>query len=300
MVGKKIKILFIGTVLFSKKALKKLIELDANIIGVCTKRSSKFNSDFSDLVPICNQGKIPYKIVRDINSKDNLKWIYNLGPDIIFCFGWSDLIKKELLNLPPMGIIGYHPAKLPQNRGRHPLIWSLALGLEKSASTFFFMNEHADSGDIISQKNFHIFSSDNAQALYTRVVNIALMQIEKILSQLENKKFKRIKQKNSLVNNWRKRSILDGRIDFRMNSEAIYNLVRALSFPYVGAHVKYKNKNVRIWEVSIVKNSYIKKNIESGKILDCIENKILVKTYDGAVEILKHEFTKTPKVGEYL
>lgn len=36
-----------------------------------------------------------------------------------------------------MGVLGYHPAKLPQNRGRHPLIWALALGLKKSASTFF-------------------------------------------------------------------------------------------------------------------------------------------------------------------
>ena len=40
------KILFIGTVEFSKIALKKLIELNAQVVGVCTKEKSEFNSDF--------------------------------------------------------------------------------------------------------------------------------------------------------------------------------------------------------------------------------------------------------------
>ena len=37
-----------------------------------------------------------------------------------------------------MGVLGFHPSELPKNRGRHPLIWALALGLKKSASTFFY------------------------------------------------------------------------------------------------------------------------------------------------------------------
>ena len=40
------KILFIGTVEFSYRALKKLVELNADIVGVCTKDKSNFNSDF--------------------------------------------------------------------------------------------------------------------------------------------------------------------------------------------------------------------------------------------------------------
>jgi methionyl-tRNA formyltransferase len=150
------RIVFIGTVEFSLKSLEKLIFLDANIVGVCTKELSKINSDFADLVPLCQENQIPYRLVTDINSRENLEWIGNLNPDIIFCFGWSSLIKKELLELAPMGIVGYHPAKLPENRGRHPLIWALFLGMKQSASTFFFMDEGADSGDILSQVDFEI------------------------------------------------------------------------------------------------------------------------------------------------
>lgn len=172
------KILFVGTVEFSYKALEKLIELKAELVGVCTKDKSNFNSDFADLTLLCEENKIPYKFVDDINSKENIEWINTLNPDIIFCFGWSNLIKKELLNLPIMGVIGYHPASLPQNRGRHPLIWALVLGLNQSGSTFFFMQEGADDGDILSQKEFEILYEDDAKSLYNKVSKIALNQIQ--------------------------------------------------------------------------------------------------------------------------
>ena len=292
------KILFIGTVEFSKIALQKLIELNAQVVAVCTKEKSEFNSDFADLRPLCEKNKIPFKLVNDINSKDNYNWIKSLNPDIIFCFGWSNLLKKNILTLTPMGVLGFHPSKLPKNRGRHPLIWALALGLKKSASTFFFMDEGIDSGEILSQKDFDILSTDDAQILYDKFVNIALLQIEEFLPQLEKKTYQTIKQNDEVSNIWRKRAKIDGQIDFRMGSRAIYNLVRALTKPYVGAHINYKDKEIIVWKVEIIENKQY--NIESGKVLDISEDKILVKTYDGAIKIIHHEFKKLPNVGEYL
>ena len=292
------RILFIGTVEFSLKALEKLIELGADIVGVCTKEKSSFNSDYADLTKICKINQIPYKYLDNINSRESIEWIKKLNPDIIFCFGWSSLIKKELLELPEMGILGYHPANLPQNRGRHPLIWALALGLKKSASTFFFMKEGADDGDILSQKEFFIEYEDDAGSLYEKVTKIALKQIEEFLPQLEDKTFKVIKQDDTKANIWRKRSKQDGQIDFRMSSYAIYNLVRALTKPYPGAHLLYKGEDIKIWKVQEEECNL--PNIEPGKVLEVKENTILVKCYDKAIRILEHEFNPTPKVGEYL
>ena len=292
------RILFIGTVEFSYKALKKLIELNAEIVGVCTKKKSDFNSDFKDLTPLCMKVDIPFKYVDDINSNENIDWIRSLSPDIIFCFGWSNLIKKDLLSLPKMGVVGYHPALLPKNRGRHPLIWALALGLNVSGSTFFFMTEGADDGDILSQEKVEILYEDDAKSLYDKVSNIALRQIETFLPKLQNNSFEIIKQKNDLANVWRKRGKVDGRIDFRMTSRAIYNLVRALTKPYVGAHVEYNGQDISIWKVEEVE--FDQNNIEFGKVLENNGKSFIVKTYDKAIRIIDHDFKELPKVGEYL
>jgi len=292
------KVVLIGSVEFSLRALEKLIAIDVDLVGVCTKKSSTFNSDFFDLKPLCDINEVPCLYVDNINSTKNVEWIKNLNPDVIFCFGWSSLIKKDILAVAPMGVIGYHPAKLPKNRGRHPLIWALALGLKESASTFFFMDEDADTGDILSQVDFEISYQDDVRNLYDKVVEIALIQIEEFIPALEKGTYTRIKQNEKESNSWRKRNELDGEIDFRMNSRSIYNLTRALTRPYVGAHIKFNEINYSVWKVK--ESNDFQENIEPGKVLRVFDKIFVVKSYDGAIEIIEHNFKEMPKVGEYL
>ncbi len=292
------RVFFVGNVIFSKFALLKLIDLKVEIIAVATKSRSDFNSDHFDLSELCKAYAIPSKYVRDINAPHIVGWIRSLCPDIIFVFGWSSLMKKELLDLPPMGILGFHPALLPTNRGRHPIIWALALGLKETASSFFFMDEGADSGDLLSQKSIDISYSDDASSLYDKICKTASSQLDEFLPQLQNNLYECISQKNAPTNYWRKRSLLDGQIDFRMSSRAIYNLVRALARPYVGAHLLVECVEVKIWKINEVEFNI--PNYEPGKVLNITDNTILVKTYDGAIEIVEHEFKTLPKVNTYL
>ena len=292
------KIIFIGTVEFSLKALEKIMDIGGEVVGVCTKESSGFNSDYADLVPLCNKYKIPYKHVVDINDSKTVEWVRSLSADVIFCFGWSSLIKKELLLLTELGVVGFHPSLLPLNRGRHPVIWALALGLKKTGSTFFIMDEGADSGDILSQKEIEITIEDNASSLYGKVVGSALLQIEDFLPQMVDKSYSLKKQDSLTFNTWRKRGPADGKIDFRMSSRTVYNLVRALDKPYVGAHIEYKNDQVCVWQCIEIESGL--RNVEPGKVLDVSVNGILVKTSDAAILIVNHEFKKLPYVGEYL
>jgi methionyl-tRNA formyltransferase len=293
------RIVFIGAVEFSARMLSKLIDIKADVVGVITKNKSNFNSDYCDLVPMCNGASIPYKITSDVNSCDVIDWISSLTPDVVFCFGWSNLIKKDLLNLTELGVIGFHPAKLPTNRGRHPIIWALALGLKETASTFFIMDEGADSGDILSQKMVSISYEDDAKSLYSKIIDTAAEQLEQMYSELKNRNLVRIKQDDKNANYWRKRVEQDGLINFNMSSRAIYNLTRALSKPYVGAHIIYERKKVSVWKVEEISSKSMD-NIEPGKILGVSNNLIDVKCYDGVIRIVDHEFKTPPEVREYL
>ena len=292
------RIIFIGCVELSANLLKTLISKKVNIVGICTKKISNFNSDHFDLSLIAKSSSIPFIYTIDINSDETINWIKNLNPDIIFCFGWSSLLKKDLLRIPPMGTLGFHPSELPFNRGRHPLIWALALGLEKTASTFFFMNEGADTGDILSQRKLKIESFDNANTLYKKVIEIAKSQIKEFLPSLINKSFTVTKQNHNNSNSWRKRGVMDGQIDWRMSSESIYNLIRALTKPYVGAHFIYQNKKVKVWEAKIVNNH--NKNIEPGKVLSLVDGGFIIKVGDNSIRIIKMDPLINIKVGEYL
>lgn len=293
------RIALIGNVAFSKSALLKLIQFNENIVTVITKEYSAFNADHVNLAEVCRQYDLEYKTVTDVNDVNVLNYLRSKQPDIIFCFGWSQLIKKDLLNLSTMGVIGFHPALLPQNRGRHPIIWALVLGLTETGSTFFFMDEGADSGDILSQRKIKIDYTDDAAGLYAKITDTALDQIEEFLPGLKNHTFQRIKQDHSQANYWRKRVEKDGEIDWRMSSTSIYNLVRALTKPYVGAHFNYKNNQVKIWQVVEVKMDCYS-NIEPGKIIEVADKTFLVKTGKDCIRVLRHELPEQLKEGQYL
>jgi len=294
------KIVFIGTVEFSKRILARLVRLDIDIAGVLTKKASSFNSDFADLSDICKKRKINYKYVNSINSKVAVDFINKAAPDVIFCFGWSEILGKRLLNIAPLGVIGYHPAMLPQNRGRHPLIWALALGLKATGSTFFFMDKGADSGNILSQRKIKIDYTDNAGTLYEKIVRTAVNQIEEFIPHLKDGSYASIKQDERRASYWRKRYTEDGRIDWKMSSTAIYDLVRALTKPYIGAHFLYKDKEIKVWNATEVKTrSY--DNVESGRVIEALTGKhLLIKAGQHCIKIPQDRSNKCIRKGEYL
>ena len=48
-----------------------------------------------------------------------------------------------------------------------------------------------------------------------------------------------------------------------MSTDAITNLVKALTLPYVGAHIEYLDEDVKIWRVKKEKNSQYFFNVKN-------------------------------------
>ena len=191
---KKLRVLFIGSSISSKILLKKSVELKLNIVGVCTKSKSK-NLDFCNLKYEFKGLKAPFRYVNDINSATNYKWIKNKKPDLIFCFGWSSILNYKIIKLAKKYVLGFHPSELPKNKGRHPIIWALALGLKKTASSFFVIkDEIPDSGNIISQKKILIKYTDDANSLYKKIMKVAQNQLKEVVNKIKSKKKKILTQ----------------------------------------------------------------------------------------------------------
>jgi methionyl-tRNA formyltransferase len=292
------RIVFIGAVEFSLRALERLLAMKAEVVGVCTLRESKHNADHADLAILCERNSVPWIYAEDINSAETLDWIEDRAPDVIFCFGWSRLLKRNLLSAAPLGVVGYHPAALPANRGRHPLIWALVLGLEKTASTFFFMDEGADSGDILSQREIVIDDEDDARALYDKLTGSALQQIEEFVPRLASGSYRRQKQDERLANTWRKRGMADGKIDWRMSARSIHNLVRGLAKPYVGAHFVVDGMEIKVWKTSVLDDA--PRNMEPGRVLAQKNSGPVVKCGEDAICLLVTEPPFQPAIGSYL
>ena len=86
-----------------------------------------------------------------------------------------------------------------------------------------------------------------------------------------------------------------------MPARGVYNLVRALTRPYVGAHIHFDSKPFKIWSVSEKVGHYLPIT-EPGKVVavDSMTNAFTVKCGTDAITVVEHELQSLPKTGDYL
>lgn len=292
----------IGCVQFSCAMLEQVLTYDdVEVVGVVTRRSSAFNADFCSLEPLAEEHGIPVFVDVGNQQERMARWIAERSPDVVYCFGWPYLLAAEVLDASPFGVVGYHPTELPMNRGRHPIIWALVLGLERTASSFFRMDEGADSGDLLSQELVAIGPEDDASSLYRRLTEVAARQLGPMTAAIADGTMTPTPQDHRRANHWRKRSRDDGRIDWRMASTTLHDLVRALTRPYPGAHVELDGEAYPVWRTAVVDGEHEDVgNREPGRLLRVEGDHLDVRCGIGVIRLLEHELPTTVTERSYL
>ena len=286
------RIVFIGAIEFSRCCLNEILKSGGEVVGIFTiaKELAHRHSDYADLLEIGDNYGIPTYSVKNINAPHNIQLLRSLEADVIFIFGWSQLVSEYILKLAPLGCIGTHPALLPRNRGRHPIIWALVEGLEESGLTFLYLDEGTDSGDILWQKSFPITLEDNAASLYKKIEVLACEAIREFLIQLEQGTAPRIAQDHSKATYWRKRTEKDGEIDWLASSMKTYNQIRALARPYVGAHTHLGSEKLLVWRAGLPDRILPHQDLElqPGIVLALTNKGFDVRTGDGYLTVLEY------------
>lgn len=295
-----VRAFFIGCVQSSEVAFETLVaDPKVDLRGVLTLRASKFNADFIDIAGRADAAGIPVHFAEDMDKSALPDLLRKAEVDVVFVIGWSRLLAADALDVPAIGTVGFHPAQLPANRGRHPLIWALALGLEQTASTFFLMDEGADSGPILSQVPIGIEDGDDAGSLYHKMLEAVPDQLRAIVARMADGTLDPQPQDHAQATYWRKRGAADGLIDWRMPATGIYNLVRALTRPYIGADFRLGDDLVKLWRCAVYEGE-VPTNAEPGKILDAGSDGAVIKAGIGAVRLIETSDMPQLVKGEYL
>ena len=235
---------------------------------------------------------------KDFNANIYIEIIRNLRPDFIFVAGWSGLLSKDLISIPSKGAIGFHPSKLPKDRGRSVLAWQIEEGYMETALTMFYYNELPDCGDIIAQERIKIERNDYINDILNKVDNAAYNLMRAYFPLLRIGAAPR-KQQDITEGNFRRlRTDRDSLINWDQNAEVIYNKIRAISMPYSGAFFYHDSQKVMVWgseivEIEIINNLYGKQSHTPGTLVKKLDkNKAIVKCRDKYLKIRIDDFVK--------
>lgn len=200
-------------------------------------------------------------IYRETDVNRLTKTIEAVKPDFILVVGWSYMLGPGLLSAATKGVIGFHPSRLPADRGRSVLAWQISEGYKESAVTMLHLDERPDAGDIIAQEPLPIAEDDYIEDVLNKVEFTIAAMIKKYLPLLADDRAPRLPQNHSRSNYRRLRTSADSLINWNAGVHAIYNHIRAISRPYPGADLLLNREPRKVWR-SRIKNVSQKKSIQ--------------------------------------
>jgi methionyl-tRNA formyltransferase len=263
--------------------LEELSELGAEISHVFTRPERENISDQADIEAFTDTNDIPLSRVESVNTPAAKSTIQDCDPDLLFIIGWSQLVDAEVLALPNDAALGMHPAPLPRGRGRAPLAWSLIKGLDETALSFFHLVEEADASDIVGQQPLPIEIQDDAQSMYSKMVEAGRTLIRRHYDELESGNVPRQKQDHSAATWWPKRDPHHGLTDWTREPMEIYNWIRGQTRPYPGAYSYLDGDKITIWtaEPPAAKTEFV----TPGEIVYRDGNRLGVGAWEGVIEL---------------
>lgn len=265
-----------------------IIARTGNEIAALVLPSNRKGSEVDAAIESSKERKIEF-LFQPPNppTEDFIEKLESFKPDLGLVFSYSQLVPKQIRDTARLGFINIHGALLPRNRGQNALNWVIINGEVETGVTIHYMGEGIDTGDIIAQKKVEIEFKDTALTLREKLNQASFELLEETLPLIGSGKTKSFPQDEALATTVRKRSPMDGLIDWNKKSVEIYNLVRALVKPWPGAFGFLKGEKIIVWKTSPVEGNFTG---SPGSILRRDESTILIKTGDGA--ILVEDFEK--------
>jgi methionyl-tRNA formyltransferase len=195
-----LKVVFMGTPLFSVPVLEMLIKKTNVVMVVCQPDSyvgRHHTLTYPPTKALALQKGIP--VFQPAKIRTDYDRITDAKPDIIITCAYGQIIPQALLELPPLGCINVHASLLPKLRGGAPINHAIIDGLTKTGITIMYMAEHMDDGDIISQREYLIQESDTYGTLVTKLSQMGTELLETTLPSIVSGTNDKIKQDPAAV-----------------------------------------------------------------------------------------------------
>ena len=246
------RVVLVGAVQSTEQTLKKLIELNIDVVGVFGYRAENTGhvSGYVDLEGLSRQAGISFYPFKNINH--HVEQLAGLTPDVIFVVGLSQIVSERILAVPSLYCVGFHPTKLPRGRGRAPLAWMILDQASYGSASFFVLQRGVDDGAILAQCDFQVTEDDDVQSLIDKTLNAMDRALERLLHGLLEGNIEPVAQCDQDASYYGRRSPEDGVIDWSKSAEEISRLVRATADPYPGAYSFIEDRKIVLQKVTVL------------------------------------------------
>jgi methionyl-tRNA formyltransferase len=262
------KIVFMGSPEFAMPTLQALVG-KFNVVGVVTKpdrpagRGRKLTPP--PIKSLAEEYGLPVIQPPRLRQPDAIEQLHNWKPGVIVVAAFGQILRPQVLDLPPQGCINVHASLLPRWRGAAPIRAAILHGDSQTGITIMRMDAGIDTGPILSQRAIPIEAGDNAETLGEKLARIgADLLIETLPGYLVGQ-ISPTPQEDGLATYAPMLEKADGELDFNRSAIELERQVRAF-YPWPGAftHI-WQGELLKILRASVVRISDLDRTLEPGR-----------------------------------
>ena len=236
------------------------------------------------------------------NDPAFLDELRRLGPDVIVVTAYGRLLKRELLELPPLGCINVHASLLPRWRGAAPIQWTLIEGDAEAGVTTMMMDEGLDTGDILMTARITPVPEETGGSLFEKLSKLGGELIVRTLAALEDGSLTRTPQPEEGMTYAKMLTRDMGVIRWEEDARRIERLIRGL-YPWPGTctHAEGKLLKIHRARLSEAGEAGAPETLKPGTVISH-DGRLYVQCGSGQLELLEvqPEGRKRMSAADYL
>jgi methionyl-tRNA formyltransferase len=246
-----LRIVFCGTPGFALPSFRRLLaQPDFRVEAVVTQpdrpRGRGRQVSSSPIKDAALEAGISVYQPEEIKSDSAFDFFSRLKPDIVAIIAYGQIIPPRLLDIPRLGWVNLHGSLLPKYRGAAPINWAIINGETRTGVTTMQVEAGLDTGPVLLKREVEIEPDETAPELAERLAEIGAALLADTLHGLERGGLKPQPQDSSQATFAQLLKKEDGRIDWSVPAQAIYNRIRGLQ-PWPGAFTTFRGKMCHIW-----------------------------------------------------
>lgn len=243
-----------GSPEFALPCLDQLLASPYEVVAVVTQpdrpkgRGNKFK--FTPVKERALEKDIEVYQPENINQPDFIRQLKILVPDVMVVVAFGQLLKADLLMLPPLGCINVHASLLPKYRGAAPIHWAIINGERETGVTTMYMDAGMDTGDMILKRTVPIGEQDTIGSLHDKLAEAGGELLMETLGLMMKNQVPREPQEPNQATYAPLLVREHELIDWTKSSRLVHNLVRGMN-PWPGAYTIFDSTPVKIWETRV-------------------------------------------------
>lgn len=242
-------IVFIGTPEFAVPSLRRLAEAGYDISAVVTQPDRPGNR--GRLTPpavkvAAEELGLPVLQPETLRDEAVVDQLRSLAPEVIVLAAYGQILRKNVLDIAPKGVLNVHASLLPRWRGASPISAAILAADEETGATIMLMDAGMDTGPVLARRATPIGPHDTTGDLTARLADLGAELLIETLPRWLAAELDPQPQDESLATVTRLIRKQDGEIDWSRRATDIWRAVRAYN-PWPGAQTALDGDRVTVW-----------------------------------------------------